>query len=222
VGVEAEPSLPAGSKACLACSFFDDSETKTHLLAYTTFMRALALWVFLALQSFPATGQQFGSSTVILGVGGALPASGYRTTSFHNGPSIAGEYEFGLHRSVAANIGVENFFLNFDNITRNSLAVTRERITLMPFGIRGIAPLAGGRAELFAGAGGAYLWSSEYDLRSYGGEGFLWQLNGGGRIAIDRAKHFRVGATMRFYRDLGRPTQEWFSVTGDVSYRFGR
>jgi hypothetical protein len=39
---------------------------------------------------------------------------------------------------------------------------------------------------------------------------------------IDRAKHFFIGATMRYYRDLGRPTPEWVSVTGDVGYRFGR
>lgn len=186
-------------------------------------LRTFCFFGVLTIFSLAAAGQKFGSSTLIFGVGGAIPATGYRTLPFHHGPSIAGEYEFGLHKYVAANIGVENFLLNFDYYGKFGSVTTRERVTLMPFGFRGLAPLAGGRAELFAGTGGAHLWSSEYGLvRYYASDRFLWQLNGGGRVAIDRAKHFRVGATVRFYRDLGRPTQEWVSATGDVSYRFGR
>ncbi|HXJ37998.1 MAG TPA: hypothetical protein VNH18_01900 [Bryobacteraceae bacterium] len=160
-----------------------------------------------------------GSSTLILGAGGAFPASGYRTGPFHDGASLNAEYELGLHRYVAATLGLDNFVLNLDNVSRLSVTQTRERVTLLPFGLRAIAPLAGGRAELFAGTGAAYLWSSAYDLQNLGG-GFLWQLNGGARVALDRAKHWRIGTTARFYRDLGRPTQQWVSLSGDVSYRF--
>jgi hypothetical protein len=149
--------------------------------------------------------------------------SGYRTDAFHNGPSFSGEYEFGLHRFVAANIGVENFLLNFDTFSRFGTSTSRERVTLMPFGLRGIVPVAAGRVELFTGTGGAVLWSSEYNLAAgFEADKLLWHLNGGARIAIDRAKHFRVGPTVRLYRDLGRPTQQWVSVTADFSYRFGR
>jgi hypothetical protein len=53
-----------------------------------------------------AADLRFASSTVVAGVGGAFPAGGYRTSEFHNGPLLAGEYEFGVHRFVAATIGV--------------------------------------------------------------------------------------------------------------------
>jgi hypothetical protein len=183
-------------------------------------MRLFSIILLLAIP-VAASAQRLGSSTFIVGAGGAFPVSGYQTFPFHTGLSVAGEYELGLHRFFAANIGVDNFVMNVDNFTRFGSFLTRERVTLMPFGLRAIAPLGEGRGELFAGTGGAYLWTSDYDLHSFGG-GLLWQLNGGVRVAIDRAKHFRVGGTARFYRDLGRPTQEWVSVTGDFSVRFGR
>jgi hypothetical protein len=170
-----------------------------------------------------AADLHFASSTVVAGVGGAFPAGGYRTSEFHNGPLLAGEYEFGVHRFVAATIGVENFLLPFDNTSKFGTSTTRERVTLMPFGLRGIVPVASGRVELFAGTGGAALWSSEYNLgHPFQGNNLLWHLNGGARIALDRAKHVRMGPTVRYYRDLGRPTQQWLSITADFSYRFGQ
>jgi hypothetical protein len=183
-------------------------------------MRAPAT-IFLLAIPLAVSAQSFGSSTLTVGVGGAFPASGYLTFPFHNGLSVAGEYELRLHKFVAADVGVDNFVLNADNFTRTGSVQTLERITLLPFGLRGILPLADGRTELFLGTGGAYLWSTDYDLRSFG-EGLLWQLNGGARVAIDRSRHFHVGASARYYRDLGRPTQQWVSLTGDFSYRFGR
>ncbi len=186
-------------------------------------MRAILIFlgIFTTLNTF-AADTQFGSSTLTLGVGGAFPASGYRTNAFHNGPSFASDYEFGLHRFVAANIGVENFVLPFDVNSKFGISTTRERVTLMPFGLRGIIPLANDRVELLAGTGGAVLWSSEYNLdHPFQRHNILWQLNSGARIAIDRSKHFRIGPTVRYYRDLGRPTQQWISVTGELSFRFG-
>jgi hypothetical protein len=168
-----------------------------------------------------AADLHFAASTLVAGFGGAFPASGYRTFAFHNGPSLSAEYEFGVHRFAAATIGVENFLLPFDNTSKFGTSITRERVTLMPFGLRGIVPVANGRVELFAGTGGAVLWSSEYNLaHPFQGDKLLWHLNGGARIAIDRAKHFRIGPTVRHYRDLGRPTQQWVSATADFSYRF--
>lgn len=187
-------------------------------------MRSFILSLF-ALTTFSALAAdpQLGSSTFIAGVGGAFPVAGSGTSAFHNGPSFAGEYELGLHKYVAATFGVENYLLPFDNYSRWGSTSTRERVTLMPFGLRGVVPVAGGRAELFAGVGGAQLWSSEYNLgQPYYGSNFLFHLNGGARIALDRAQHFRLGPTVRYYRDVGRPTQQWLSLSADFSYRFGR
>ena len=186
-------------------------------------MRAILIFlgIFTSLTSF-AADTQFGSSTFTVGVGGAFPVSGYRTSGFHNGPSFVGDYEFGLHRFVAANIGVENFSLPYDVNSKFGMSTNRERVTLMPFGLRGIIPLADDHIELFAGTGAAVLWSSEYNLgHPFQRNNILWQLNSGARIAIDRSKHFRMGPTVRYYRDLGRPTQQWVSVTGELSFRFG-
>ena len=179
-----------------------------------------AILAISGLFSASAANLQFGSSTFTAGVGGVFPQSGaYTVAPFHDGPTFSGEYEFGLHKFLAADIGVENFLPNYDTGSRLGGAVSRERVTLLSFGLRGVLPL-GGRAELFAGTGGAKRGSSN-DFNPYGNS-LLWQLNGGVRLALDRAKHWRVGPTVRLYRDLGRPTEEWLSVTGEVGYRFGR
>src|SRR4051812_26190993 len=94
--------------------------------------------------SFVTLAQSLGSGTVILGAGGAFPGSGYRTFPFHTGTSVTGEYELGLHRFLAATVGLDNFTLNLDNYSRTSTVTTRERITLLPFGLRAIAPVASG------------------------------------------------------------------------------
>lgn len=180
------------------------------------------LFVPLSIFTARAADPHLSSSTLTAGAGVGLPVSGYRTNAFHTGPSFVGEYEFGLHKYIAATVGVDNLVLPFDNYSRFETFTTHERVTLMPFGLRATVPLAVGRAELFAGAGAAYLWSSAYDLNNvYNASNFLFQLNGGARFALDNAKHFRLGPTVRFYRDLGRPTQQWLSISADLSYLVG-
>ena len=169
-----------------------------------------------------AADLQFGTSTLTLGAGAAFPVGGELTSSFNRGASFAGEYEFGLHRFLAATIGVENYVLSSVNCDPRGCSTARERFTLMPFGLRGIIPIAGGRGELFAGTGGARLWSNSFLGGPFQQDNILWQFNGGFRIGLDRARHFRAGPTVRLNRDLGRPTQEWLSLTADFSYRFGR
>jgi hypothetical protein len=160
---------------------------------------------------------------VAVGAGAAFAAGGELTGAYHRGPSVTGEYEFGLHRFLAATVGVENYLLNVDQCTRFGCTQARERFTFMPFGLRGILPLAGGRTELFVGTGGARLWSTNYTFgSSFNANKILWQANGGFRVALDRARHFRLGPVFRLSRDLGRPTQQWLSITGELSYRFGR
>jgi len=181
----------------------------------------LILAVFIA-RFASAAEPGFASSTLTAGAGGGFRVSGEGTNSWHNGPSFVGEYEFGLHKYVAATIGVDNLLLNHDVGSRFGTFTNRERITLVPFGLRATVPLSEGRVELFAGGGGAALNSSEFYLNNpYQGSKVLVQLNGGARFALDQAQRFRIGPTVRFYRDLGRPTQEWLSLSADSSYRFG-
>lgn len=165
--------------------------------------------------------QDSGRSSVTVGIGGGFPAGGYRTDASHNGTWFSAHYEFRVHRFVAAEIGVDNFLRGYDNVARVDLPGSTERSTFLPIGLRAIAPLDKGRFELFAGTGGGYVWHSFYELRSLpGGNTWLWQVNAGGRVAIGR--RFWAGPEVRLYRDLGRPTQEWVSLTGDFGYRFGR
>src|ERR1017187_7017636 len=101
-------------------------------------MRAfLILLGILTSLSVLATDLHFASSTVVAGVGGAFPAGGYRTSEVHNGSLLAGEYEFAVHRFVAATIGVENFLLPFDNTSKFGTSSALERVPLMPSGLRG-------------------------------------------------------------------------------------
>jgi hypothetical protein len=181
-------------------------------------MRTLVL---LLASAFIAQAQDLGSSTLTAGFGGAFPVSGYRTSPFHAGLAFTADYEIGLHRYLAANVGLDNYLLNFDNYTRGGIFNTRERVTLLPFGVRGIVPLSR-RADFFVGTGAAYLWSTAPDLSLYGGEGFLWQVNGGVRVKLGTSERWRVGATVHFYRDLGRPTQQWTSLTAEFGYHFGK
>jgi hypothetical protein len=186
------------------------------------FMRSLCL-LMLTASNMVAADPQFGTSSVSLGADVAVPAGGYRTTAFHTGPAFAGEYEFRLHKFVGATIGAENYLLSVDQFGKFPLPATRERVTLMPFGLRGIVPFGDGRGELFAGTGGAALWTSDYTLgSSFERDKVLWHLNGGFRISLDRRQRFHVGPTVRHYRDLGRPTEQWVSLTAEFSYRFGR
>jgi hypothetical protein len=97
---------------------------------------------------------------------------------------------------------------------------SRVRVTLLPYGLRGILPVANNRGELFIGTGGAYYWRAT-DIDYSSASGTLWQANAGARLALDRGRRFWLGTTLRLYRDTGRPTQAWVSVTGDLGFRLG-
>jgi hypothetical protein len=91
-------------------------------------------------------------------------------------------------------------------------------VSFLDYGLRGIVPVAAGRVELSAGLGGGYIWYGPDD--SYY-NGSLLQYSGKATVAIDHHKHFRVGFTIRTWRDLGRPTQQWLSTTLSVVYGLG-
>lgn len=169
--------------------------------------------------------QDSGRNTLTLGVGGGFPTGGDLTfTSFlPTSPAFSASYEFRLFKYFAPEVGVVNlipkYVTNFDPHQGPPIPM-RYRVTLVSAGGRAIAPLKPGRAELFVGAAAVHVSSSNSELLFYYSSPWIWQVNGGGRIAIDKRSHFWIGPTVRFSRDGGRPTQEWVSLTGDFGFRF--
>jgi hypothetical protein len=186
----------------------------------------LLLAVLISILPLAAQDLRFGTSTATVGVGLVTRAGGdVAANAFNAGPSFTGEYEFGLDRYLSATIGVENDLPvnNFYNCGRLGCSATRERFTFLPFGMRGTLPLGSDRAEIFGGAGGARVWTDDPELGGF--ECFhcarvLAQINGGVRFRVGRQHRFYLWPVVRMSRDLGRPTQVWLSVTGNLSYRF--
>ena len=56
-----------------------------------------------------------------------------------------------------------------------------------------------------------------------GSESWLVYGQFGGNYAIDAAKKYRAGMTVRWFRDpIGVPVQQWIAVSAEFSYSFGR
>jgi hypothetical protein len=166
-------------------------------------------------------GQTERFGTFSIGAGGGFPASGYRTDPFSNGASFAAAYEFRLWKYVAPHLDLVNLLPNHANYSKFGVSYSRERVTLLSFGVRGVVPLARGRVELFAGPGAVHVWSSQFELTSgFQAPSWLLGIDAGGRMAIDRKHRFWIGPTVRYSRDGGRPTEEWVSLTGDFGVRF--
>ena len=172
--------------------------------------------------SLLAAAQDAGTSLLSFGAGGGFPANGYRTNPFHTGPAFSAECELRAHRFLGVGVGVDNYVLNHDTFSRLGTRTDRERVTFLPFGLRGILPVANGQVELFGGGGAAYVWSSTRDFNCCGGESWLWQVNAGARAFLDPSKRFFVGTTARYYQDWGRPTQQWATWTADLGFRYGQ
>ena len=171
--------------------------------------------------SLLAVGQETGRNTVSIGAGGGFPSGGWRTESFSDSAAFSASYEFRVFKYLAPEVGVVHMIPNMLNNSKYGYFTSRERVTLLSFGARGIAPLRQGRVELFAGAGATHIWSSDYDLaQGFHSPLWLFQIYGGGRVALDHRHRLWVGPTVRFSRDAGRPTEEWISLTGDFGYRF--
>ena len=163
---------------------------------------------------------QFDRGTLSVGAGGGFTAGGenvYKTNYLPNSPAFSAAYEFRLFKYLAPEVSVENLTPLVPQFAKYPLPPIRERVTLLSLGARGILPLHQGRIELFAGGGAVNVSSSAPYL--YLG-GWIWQANGGGRVAIGKRRRFWVGPTVRLSRDGGRPTEEWVTLTGDFGFRF--
>jgi hypothetical protein len=167
--------------------------------------------------SFTVFGQ-FDRGTVTVGAGGGFPTGGenvYQTSYLPDSAAFSAGYEFRLFKYLAPEVSVVNLIPLVPQFSKYPLPPIRERVTLLSLGARGILPLNQGRVELFAGAGAVYVSDMFSPLSNW-----LWQVNGGGRIAIGKRRRFWVGPTVRFSRNGGRPTDEWVSLSGDFGFRF--
>lgn len=183
-------------------------------------MRLAQLILIVPFLCVSAFGQDGGRNTVSIGAGGTFAGDMLRTEDFSSGPSFSATYEFRLFRYLAPEIGLLDLLPNQTQYSKYGTSVVRERVTLLSFGVRGVLPLARDRVELFAGPGGAHIWSNESYVTGYNAPSWLFQIDGGIRFAIDGKRRFWVGPRCAFVRDGGRPTEEWVSFTGDFGFRF--
>jgi Outer membrane protein beta-barrel domain len=188
-------------------------------------IRTFAVFALLGGLSCPALGQSL-TNIVEVGGGGGFPISS-SADYYSNAPAIIGRYELDFHKYLGAEIGIENVRPTFTYYCGDGCFNSiRGRVTLLPFGLRGVFPSHGGRLEFFAGAGGAYAWNAvNATSLPYPPPPGAWmfQVSGGARFALDHARHLWVGSTARYYNSLSSQsynTQAWVSWTGEFGYRF--
>ena len=100
------------------------------------------------------------------------------------------------------------------------ITYSRQSLKLLDYGVRAVAPVAGGRLQLSVGLGGGYVWHSVIDFPNRPNQA-LFQYSGKIAFALDRLGRTRLTFAVRTWRDLGRPTEQWLSTTAGISYGFG-
>ena len=92
-----------------------------------------------------------------------------------------------------------------------------------PFGVRFIRPI-GERVEISAGGGGLFEHFStgpQVGLAGYDYNGFGGYFKASLAVALDRHRHFWIGATPRLnVANSGNYRDRWFLITGDIGVRF--
>ncbi|MGH9619011.1 MAG: hypothetical protein ACRD45_04750 [Bryobacteraceae bacterium] len=199
--------------------------------------------MFLTLAPLPLLGQNaVHTSTVTLGVGG-LPYAHNSLDEIdeQGGPAFSGRYEYRLSKYLAVETGVDTLLPS--SFTTEILPVIHKgqilydagphctscvmvpipetaRVTLIPFGFKGILPVASDRMELFAGLGGAYAWNTDHNF-GVNRNAWLGQASLGIRIALDRSHRFWLGTALHGYSNFGNRKQVWVPWTINLGIRFG-
>ena len=102
-----------------------------------------------------------------------------------------------------------------------------DRFVWVPFGFLGILPLRNRRIEISLGGGGTYEHYSTGNIPAFIGlqSQAAWggYLSVGAAVALERSRHFWLGASVREF--LGTATRtgdhdRWTVVTGDLSFHF--
>jgi hypothetical protein len=154
-----------------------------------------------------------------IGGGGVFPVNGYITDDYSAGPAGRAGYELRLIKLLGAEVGITEAGLPGSSCNRFGCTHPRETVKFMDSGLRGHVAIAGGRIDLSAGLGGGYVW---YQSETFFRNVALLQYSGKASIALDRGRRLRLAVTVRTWRDLGRPTQQWLSTTGSFIFGFGK
>jgi hypothetical protein len=152
---------------------------------------------------------------------GIFPVGGYVADAYSSGPGLRMAGEFRLMRYLAADAGWTAAWMATDyNCSRLGCSYSRLGNKFLDYGLRGVLPLDGGRVELSVGVGGGFIWFDPISDDHYH-NGSLFQYSGKAVVALDRAGRWRVNFTVRTYRDLGSPIQQWLCAGAGISYGFG-
>ena len=182
-------------------------------------MRWLSALVAFATLSVAASAQGL-RQEVTVGAGALSPLSGFIADGRTTGFALRAGYQLRLKNHIGAEVGWTGAWPNRTEFGRYFDQVVLDRLQLVDYGLRGIVPVAGDRAELSAGVGGGYIWYDQGSSNSYL-NGSLLQYSGRVAAPLNSRRRLWIGITLRVWRDLGRPTQQWLSTTGDLTYRFG-
>jgi hypothetical protein len=154
-----------------------------------------------------------------IGGGGVFPLSGYIADEYAAGPAGRAGYELRILKPLGAEAGITEGGLPGTSCDRFGCTHPRETLKFLDYGLRGHIGLPGGRVDLSAGLGGGHVW---YEYGYSFTNVALFQYSVKAAVALDREKHFRLAVTVRTWRDLGRPTQQWVSTMGSLIFGFGR
>ena len=182
---------------------------------------------------------------ISFGMGAGQPRGDLRAF-FDNAFGLEIGYGYRFHRYFQADVGFETVFgaAGIHDFLPTGIGDLRIRDYqfLVPLGGRAIAPLANGRLEFYGGGGGAYM---RYQERLHQPSEFLrvdcpvcasrdgwgWYGTLGANIALDRGRHFRLGAGSKVYRGhtsgdpLGavpalRTRDHWVNVFAELTFAF--
>lgn len=89
----------------------------------------------------------------------------------------------------------------------------------LPFGANVTVPVAGGRAEIYGGAGGAFIpYRSVYTRQ----DTWFTQTRAGIRVALDPDRHVWLGGTAYYLTNFAEKKRQWGLGTADLTVRFGK
>lgn len=151
-------------------------------------------------------------SSVTVAATALSPLTGYKLTQVDPGAGISLQYGFRLSHYLAAEGGIQTAWpSDVTNCSKFGCMFERSAARFTPFGLRGILPLKQDRVQLTAGFGGAYVFRGNTDRSN--AEQWLAQVSVGFSVAFTREGSLRLGPSVRFYSDLGRPTQKWTATS---------
>jgi hypothetical protein len=161
-------------------------------------------------------------ANVEINAAGVSPVGGYKAEQYSTGPGLRVGGELRLHRNLVAEAGWTGAWMaTYYNCSRLDCSYSRLENKFLDYGMRGVLPLAAGRVELSLGVGGGYIWFSPTSVDSHYYNGSLFQYSGKAAVALNRNGRWRINFTVRAWRDLGRPIQQWLSTAAGISYGFG-